>query len=192
MDADVEDLLVNVLPLLGGRGLLGAPGTLDFAQVLELGALGLEGVGGGIVSVVELATILVLLVGMLGGLDLAVLDGLDGTVVVVLVDVLVDLGVDLLVLPRLDRLVLDGRRLGLVDRGGALGGHLVATAGSPAPSRVLEAARLTRAGGVFLGRCDVALEGLAHLAKDTAGKFSGHVDRFDDVYLSNFAMVSRY
>lgn len=193
MNLDVDDLLVNILPLLRGRGLLGTSGTLDFAQVLELGALGLEGVGSGVVSVVKLAAVLVLLVRMLGGLDLAVLDGLDSAVVVILVDVLVDLGVDLLVLPRLDRLVLDGRCLGLVDRGGALGSHLVATAAGPAPGRVLEAARLTRAGGVFLGWCDVALEGLAHLAKDSAGKFSGHVDRFDyDVCLGDFAMISRF
>jgi len=94
------------------------------AVVPQLGGLGLEGpLGGAVVAVVELAVDDILgVVDVLLGEDLAVLDGLDDAVVVVLVHLLLDCPGDLLVACRLDRLVCHGR-------GGFLGGGGVVVPG---------------------------------------------------------------
>ena len=68
------------------------------------------------VTVVELAMLNAAELGSVClGEDLTVVDGLDGAVVVVLVNLLVNGSVDLLVLVRLDRLVVDSRGNRLVD-----------------------------------------------------------------------------
>ncbi|KAI6754678.1 hypothetical protein HG530_012430 [Fusarium avenaceum] len=79
--------------------------ALDNLLVADSGSLSLSGLLGLVISVVNLPLSLVLLVDMLGRKDVLVLDGLDGGMVVVLVDLVVDLSVNLLVLVGLDVLV---------------------------------------------------------------------------------------
>jgi len=111
---DGLDVLVHVVvDMLACNSLALGGGTLclaEFAGVLELGLLGCEaGLGVFVGAVLDVAVLDAgHLVGVLFGEDLAVLDGLDGGVVVVLVDFTVD-GFGLLVdLGASYVLVLDG------------------------------------------------------------------------------------
>jgi hypothetical protein len=110
---------VDMLALDHGRTALRVRGALDVALVAKLAGLGPHGaLGALVVAVVKLAMDRTgNLGGMLLGHHLGGLDRLDGAVVVVLVHLLVDGGVDLLMLGRLDGLVLDGRSRRLVYRG---------------------------------------------------------------------------
>lgn len=119
LDALVQYSLVNMLALHGRSTALGLPGVLDDTLVSQLGPLGLQSpLGLLLVAVVELAVHYAAnVVPVLLGEDLAVLDRLNLAVVVVLVHLLVDGGVDLLVPGRLDGLVLHCRSNLLVDSG---------------------------------------------------------------------------
>lgn len=114
-----QNSLVDMLALDHRRTALRVRGALDVALIAQLASLGTHGaLGALVVAVVKLAVDgagdlgSVLLGHHLGGLD-----RLDGAVVVVLVHLLVDGGVDLLMLGGLDGLVLDGWRRRLVDCG---------------------------------------------------------------------------
>jgi len=118
------DMMMDVLSGNSGSCALRLGSGVDASLVPEtllLGSKSLLGLAG--VPVIEFALLnspdisLVLL-----WKHLAVLNGLDGAVVVVLVDFLVDGGVDLLMLVRLDGLVGDAGRYGLVDSGVFLAG----------------------------------------------------------------------
>lgn len=103
---------------LDGRGAaLGVGGLCDDTLIVQLRSFGSQSLLSlPLVAVVELAvlspdhSVLVLL-----GQDLGVFDGLDGAVVVVLVDFLLDSSLDFFMLSGLDRLVLDGRSNTLMD-----------------------------------------------------------------------------
>jgi hypothetical protein len=110
---------MNVLAANRRRDTLAGCGALDAPLVPELSLL-LDQVplGGVVVAVVKLAVLDGAELGSVRlGENLAVLDGLNSAVVVVLVNLLVYRGVDLLMLVGLDDLVGDGRGNSLVDRG---------------------------------------------------------------------------
>jgi hypothetical protein len=110
------DVVMHVLTSNGGHGALRVRRRVDDLLVLEAGLVGQErGLCAFMVAVVEFAVLGRDYIGsVLLGQDLAVLDGLDRAVVVVLVDFFVNRGVDFFVLGGLDGLVLDGRRNCLV------------------------------------------------------------------------------
>jgi len=113
------DVVVDVLASKGRSDGVGvASGTLD-ALISELSGLGLQAVSNlAVVAVLELAVLNgTKVVVVLLREDLAVLDRLDGGVVVVLVNLLVDGGGDLLVLGRSDGLVENSGCNALVDGG---------------------------------------------------------------------------
>lgn len=96
---------------LAGCGRLNTPLILKARLVLN--QVPLRGV---VVTVIELAMLDATDLGSVClGEDFTVMDRLDSAVVVVLVNLLVNGSVDLLVLVRLDRLVLDSRGNRLVD-----------------------------------------------------------------------------
>jgi len=122
LDDRLDDLMDVVMSVLAGndRGLrVGVCGGAVGGSVLELGGLLLELLlDGRRVTVVVLTvldgsgTVLVLL-----GKNLTVLNGLDGGVVVVLVDLTVDGTSHVLVVCLVDSLLCDSRGDGLVDGG---------------------------------------------------------------------------
>jgi hypothetical protein len=113
------DVVVDVLTTNGSSGTLAVCGTIYPALILEASLL-LDQVplNGVVVAVVELAVLNSAELGcVLLGKDFAVLNGLNGAVVVVLVNLLVDRSLNLLVHMGLDDLVLNSRGDGLVDSG---------------------------------------------------------------------------
>lgn len=111
--------MVDVLAANSGRGTLAVSRLVYTPLILEQLLLSkkspLCGIG---ITVVKLAMLdSTELSSVLLGKNLAVLDGLNSAVVVVLVDLLVDCGQDLFVLVRLDDLVLDSRGNCLMDGG---------------------------------------------------------------------------
>jgi len=108
---------VEMLALDDGSAALGVGGLGHDALIMQLCSFGLQSLlRVPLVALVELAVLgpghamLVLL-----GQDLGLPDRLDGAVVMVLVDFLLEGSLDLLMLGGLDSLVLDGRRDTLVD-----------------------------------------------------------------------------
>jgi len=113
------DVVVNMLSSNSGCSTLALCGSIDTPLIAEL-SLFLRQVllGGFVVTVVKLAVLDSTELGsVLLWKDLTVLDWLDGAVVVVLVNLLVDSSVDLLVLVGLDDLLGDCRGNCLVDSG---------------------------------------------------------------------------
>lgn len=111
------DVVVNVLTSNGGSNGRGVPGLALDSLVAELGSLQLQALS-------NLPVVAMLKGAMLNGSkvvvvllweDLGIGDGLDGGVVVVLVDLLVNGGGDLLVTLTVDCLVSDGWSNTLVD-----------------------------------------------------------------------------
>jgi DUF917 family protein len=90
-------------------------GVIDFTRVFELGLFGCEALLNMVVIAVLDVPVLDAdtVVRVLFGEDLAVLNGLDGGVVVVLVHFAVDGRCSVFMAGRSDRLVLDGRVHGL-------------------------------------------------------------------------------
>jgi len=113
------DVVVDVLASNDGCDGVGVLGLVDEALILkELGLLSKTSLNLAAVSVLELAVLNSDdVVDVLLSLDFAVEDGLDGGVVVVLVDLLVDGGSNVLVPGGDDGLVNDGGCDALVDRG---------------------------------------------------------------------------
>lgn len=111
------DVVVDVLANDDGGDGVGVLGLVDEALVLELclfcGEALLDFTGVAVLEVLVLDAYEV--VGVHLGCDLLVHDGLDGGVEVVLVNLLVDGGSNLLMLSGDDGLVHDGRGDGLVD-----------------------------------------------------------------------------
>jgi hypothetical protein len=111
--------VVDMLASDGGSNTLALGGSFNNPLILELSLL-LDKIplGGIVVTVVKLAVLDGTKLGLvLLGQDLAISNGLDGAVVVVLVNLLVYSSVDLFVYVGLDNLVGDGRSNSLVDCG---------------------------------------------------------------------------
>jgi len=113
------DVVVDVLASNRWCSCAGVLGLTDFAAVLELSGLSSETVlDVRVVAVLDVAVLNTChLVAVLLGKDLTVLDGLDGCVVVILVDLTVYCGGHILVSGGSDMLVLDGGVDRLVDSG---------------------------------------------------------------------------
>jgi len=113
------DVVVNVLAANGGCDTLALSGALYPPLVAELSLfLNKVPLGGVMVAVVKLAMLDTTELGSVClGKHFTVLDRLDCAVVVVLMNLLVDSGVDLLVLVRLHSLVNNSRGDSLVDCG---------------------------------------------------------------------------
>ena len=170
----VAYLLVNVLMLLGRNILSRVSSTLNMLLIVNSGSLLLGLHLGLVITMVNLLLDLVLLVDMLGRKDILVLDWLNGGVVVILVDLVVNLCVDLFVLVGLDIFVHDGCCLFLVDCG--IIGGLDGSVNSPVESLGLIA------GGSYLGlalvfqrnTCDDVLDRRGELAESVGRKFRSH------------------
>jgi hypothetical protein len=111
--------VVDMLAPDGRRYTLAVGGALNSALVLKLSLLlNKIPLGRVVVTVVELAMLYGTKLGLvLLGKNLTVLDGLNSAVVVILVNLLVDGGVDLLMLVRLHSLVNNSGGNSLVDCG---------------------------------------------------------------------------
>lgn len=111
------NVVVNTFTSNGGLNLLSMLGLVGGRRVLELSSLALESQFDLLRLVVLDVTVLDLLHGVvvLLGQNLAVLDGLDGGVVMVLVSLLVDGSEDFLMSDWLDMFVDDGSVGTLVD-----------------------------------------------------------------------------
>jgi hypothetical protein len=111
------DVVVDVLTSNGGSLALAVGVSINNALILELSLLFYKvALGGIVVAVVKFAVLnSAKLSSVLFREDLTILDGLNGTVVVVLVYLLVDRGLNLLMRVRLNDLVLDSRSNSLVD-----------------------------------------------------------------------------
>jgi len=118
------DVVVDVLSANGGSDALAVGGLLDTPLVGKTSLVLNEGPLGGIgVTVVELAVLDCSELGSVClGEDLAVVDGLNSAVVVILVDLLVNGSVDLLVYMGLDNLVVYSGSNCLVDGGVVVAG----------------------------------------------------------------------
>lgn len=128
------NMVVNVLAGNGGRRNLGVRNLSHLTGVLELRRLGRDA----LLHVLRVAVLVLAVldgshgVRVLLGEDLLVLDGLDGGVEVVLVDLAVDNLLGLLLLLSVDALLLDGGVDALVD-----GGVMLAILGEEAGNRCL-------------------------------------------------------
>jgi len=111
------DVVVDVLATDGGSLALAVGVSIHNALVLELGLLlNKVALGSVMVAVVKLAVLDgAELSSVLFRKDLTILDGLNGTVVMVLVYLLIDRGLNLLMRVGLDDLMLDSRSNSLVD-----------------------------------------------------------------------------